>query len=143
MPTGETLPGALSHHSPCSEKMHPRSAETARLGVGRGKREQGAPERKAPGPCLLPGELESLQIKSSGKAQVIINSSRLNHVTSLPWRWPGRLFRKRSPREVKDSAQSHTLGSWQSLVRARGLGPPRALSLCSVAFPPGRKTLRM
>lgn len=43
VPAGETLPGALSHHGPCSEKMHLRGAETARRGgLEDGRREKGA-----------------------------------------------------------------------------------------------------
>lgn len=43
MPTWETLPGALSHHSPCSEKLHWESGEIARLGrMEDGRREKGA-----------------------------------------------------------------------------------------------------
>lgn len=63
MPTWETLPGALSHHSPCSEKLHWESGEIARLGRmedGRREKEQYVPEGEEQWPCLLPGELESL-----------------------------------------------------------------------------------
>lgn len=54
--------------------------EAARLGTVAGEEGKGNnvnQRKKRPWPCLLPGELESLQIKSSGKAKVIMNSSTL------------------------------------------------------------------
>lgn len=74
------LPGALFHPSPCSEELYWGNGETAgleRVEEGRRKREQCAPEKKQQWPCLLPGDLESWQIKSGGKAKVIINPSTL------------------------------------------------------------------
>ena len=79
MPIWEALPGILSHHSPLLEKLKWGSAETARErgGPGGGARGVTHPERKEQWLCLLPGELESLQIKSSGKVKVITDSSTI------------------------------------------------------------------
>lgn len=80
----ETPWGSLSSQ-PHSGKLHWGGGEAERRGDGQawdngrlgGKREHCEPEKKQQWLCLLPGELESLQIKSSGKAKGIINSSTL------------------------------------------------------------------
>ena len=110
---GSSPRGPLSHCSPLLEKLNWGSAETARErgGWGGGAMEVMAPERKEQWLCLLPGEMESLQIKLSRKMKVITNSSAFEFYYQLPLVvWPQRLFRKLSPREVMDSIQGYVLG---------------------------------